>query len=130
MLFSFWWFCRRLIDYPRNASQSRMGGRRELQRGWHPGSRSRGYRREQRIRAETFVEGKARNMHADKRAEKITGTGGKDKAMVLGILERSKDGNPSPTTMRAKVVANRRKKALQAEVLEHVQAGSAIYRFA
>ena len=37
---------------------------------------------------ETFIGGKARNMHADKRAEKITGTGGKDKAMVLGILER------------------------------------------
>ena len=37
---------------------------------------------------ETFIGGKARNMHVAKRAKKITGTGGKDKAMVLGILER------------------------------------------
>ena len=74
---------------------------------------------------ETFIGGKARNMHKDKRAEKITGTGGKDKAMVLGILERGKDGKPS--RVRTKVVESRKKKALQAEVREHVQAGSAIY---
>ena len=37
---------------------------------------------------ETFIGGKARNMHKDKRAEKITGTGGKDKTAVMGILER------------------------------------------
>ena len=37
---------------------------------------------------ETFIGGKARNMHADKRARVITGTSGKDKAAVLGILER------------------------------------------
>jgi hypothetical protein len=34
---------------------------------------------------ETYIGGKARNMHADKRAEKITGTGGKDKVAVMGI---------------------------------------------
>src|SRR5665213_683785 len=72
---------------------------------------------------ETFVGGKARNMHATVRARKITGTGGKDKAMVMGILERGKDGKPSQ--IRTKVVVNRKKKALQAEVREHVQAGSA-----
>ena len=74
---------------------------------------------------ETLVGGKARNMHKDVRARKITGTGGKDKTMVMGILERGKDGKPSQ--VRTKVVANRRKKALQAEIREHVQAGSAIY---
>ena len=37
---------------------------------------------------ETFVGGKARNMHADKRERRITGTGGKDKTAVMGILER------------------------------------------
>ena len=37
---------------------------------------------------ETFIGGKARNMHASKRAAKITGTGGKDKTAVMGILER------------------------------------------
>jgi transposase-like protein len=74
---------------------------------------------------ETFVGGKARNMHADKKAIKITGTGGKDKAMVLGILERSKDGKPSK--VRTKVIDSRKKKSLQAEVRRHVEAGSAIF---
>ncbi len=37
---------------------------------------------------ETFIGGKARNMHKGKRAERITGTGGKDKTAVMGILER------------------------------------------
>ena len=74
---------------------------------------------------ETFVGQKARNMHKSIREKKITGTGGKDKTMVMGILERGKDGKPSQ--IRTKVVGNRRKKALHAEIREHVQAGSAIY---
>jgi transposase-like protein len=74
---------------------------------------------------ETFIGQKARNMHKGVRARKIKGTGGKDKTMVLGILERGKDGKPSQ--MRTMVVENRRKKALQSEVRQHVQAGSAIY---
>jgi transposase-like protein len=74
---------------------------------------------------ETFIGQKARNMHQDVRARKITGTGGKNKTMVMGILERGKNGKPSQ--VRTKVVVNRRKKALQSELREHVQAGSAIY---
>ena len=74
---------------------------------------------------EAFIGQKARNMHANVRARKITGTGGKDKTMVMGILERGKDGKPSQ--IRTNVVGNRKKKALQARVREHVQAGSAIY---
>jgi transposase-like protein len=69
---------------------------------------------------ETFVGGKARNMHKDVRARKITGTGGKDKTMVLGILERG-------GKVRTKVIDSRKKKALQAEVRQHVEAGSALY---
>ncbi len=69
---------------------------------------------------ETFIGGKARNMHKAKRAERITGTGGKDKTAVMGILER---GGKVVT----KVVPIRKKKALQAEVRKHVEAGSAIY---
>ncbi len=69
---------------------------------------------------ETFIGGKARNMHPDKRARRITGTGGKDKTCVMGILER---GGKVKTT----VVSNRQKKALQAEVRKHVEAGSALY---
>jgi transposase-like protein len=69
---------------------------------------------------ETFIGGKARNMHASKRADRITGTGPKDKTAVMGILERG-------GKIRATVVPNRRKKALQSEVRKHVEAGSAIY---
>jgi transposase-like protein len=69
---------------------------------------------------ETFIGGKARNMHKSKRAAKITGTGPKDKTAVMGILER---GGKVVT----KVVPNRKKKALQSEIREHVLAGSAIF---
>src|ERR1022692_3336028 len=69
---------------------------------------------------ETFIGGKARNMHSAKRAAKITGTGGKDKTAVMGILERG--GN-----VRIKVVDNTKKKTLQSEIREHVLAGSALF---
>jgi transposase-like protein len=74
---------------------------------------------------ETFIGQKARNMHKDIRARKITGTGGKDKTMVMGILERGKDGKPSQ--VRTSVVANRKKHALQSEVRAQVEAGPALY---
>jgi transposase-like protein len=69
---------------------------------------------------ETFIGGKARNMHQHIRARKITGTGGKDKTAVMGILERG-------GKVRTVVVKTRKKKELQAEVKKHVQAGSALY---
>src|SRR2546428_11660256 len=37
---------------------------------------------------ETFIGGKARNMHLSKRRQKITGRGGKDKVAVMGMVER------------------------------------------
>ena len=40
---------------------------------------------------ESFIGDKARNMPANRCARAITGTGGKDKAMVLGLVERSGD---------------------------------------
>jgi len=69
---------------------------------------------------ETFIGGKSRNMHLSKRALRITGTGGKDKTPVLGILERG-------GKVRTSVIPNRRKKALQASVREQVTVGSAIF---
>ena len=69
---------------------------------------------------ETFIGGKARNMHRAKRGRVITGTGGKDKTVVMGMMERG--GNA-----RAFVVDNRRKKELQKRVREHVEAGAAIF---
>jgi transposase-like protein len=57
---------------------------------------------------ETFIGGKARNMHTEKRERRITGTGGKDKTAVMGILERG-------GKVRTKVIGDRKKKALQSE---------------
>lgn len=69
---------------------------------------------------ETFIGGKARNMHLSKRQRRITGTGTKDKVAVMGILERG-------GKVRTTVVASRRKHVLQGEVRKHVEAGAALY---
>ncbi len=69
---------------------------------------------------ETFIGGKARNMHADKRAEKIHGRGPEGKAIVAAVLERG-------GKVRATVVKNRRKKVLQALVRDNVEVGSNLY---
>ena len=69
---------------------------------------------------ETFIGGKARNMHVSERKRRITGTGTKDKTAVMGILERG-------GKVRATVVPNRKKHALQTEVYRHVEAGAALY---
>jgi transposase-like protein len=69
---------------------------------------------------ESFIGGKARNMHAHVRAEKIHGRGPDGKAIVAAVLERGGE-------IRAKVVATRRKKDVQALVRENVEAGSNLY---
>jgi transposase-like protein len=69
---------------------------------------------------ESFIGGKARNMHKAKRAQKITGTGGKDKTIVMGMMERGGE-------VRAMVVDNRKKRTVQKRVKDHVEAGSAIF---
>jgi transposase-like protein len=69
---------------------------------------------------ETFIGGKARDMHKAKRERVITCPGGKDKTVVLGMVER--EGN-----VRAMVVDGRRKSELQKQVREHVEAGAAIF---
>jgi transposase-like protein len=69
---------------------------------------------------ETFIGGKARNMHKAERARKITGTGGKDKTVVMGMMERG-------GKVHTMVVEDRKKKTIQKHVREHVEAGSAIF---
>jgi transposase-like protein len=69
---------------------------------------------------ETFIGQTARNMHKTVRARKITGTGGKDKAMMVGVMERG-------GVVRATVVESRKKKPLQALVREHVQPGAQLF---
>lgn len=69
---------------------------------------------------ETFIGGKARNMHVAQRKRRITGTGTKDKTAVMGILERGRK-------VRTAVLPNRKRHAIQSEVRKHVEAGAALY---
>jgi transposase-like protein len=69
---------------------------------------------------ETFIGGKARNMHAEKRARRITAHGPKDKAVVLGILERGGE-------VRAFTVADTKQSTLQGAVKRHVEKGTALF---
>jgi transposase-like protein len=70
---------------------------------------------------ETFIGGKARNMHADVKARKIQGRRGPEgKAIVAAVLERG-------GKVRAKVIDRRKKKELQALVRDNVEPKSALY---
>jgi transposase-like protein len=74
---------------------------------------------------ESFIGGRARFMHADKRAEKITGTGSMGKTAVMGLLERhGKDGH---SRVKAKVVPNTKRKTLSPEVRQNVEAGAEVF---
>ncbi len=75
---------------------------------------------------ETFIGGKARNMHAHKRAEKITGTGGSGKVAVAGLLARHGHGGKKHSTVRTQVVNTRKRVELDPLVHKHVKPGSAI----
>ena len=74
---------------------------------------------------ETFIGGRARFMHKDKRAKKIKGTGGLGKAAVMGLLERHGPGGHSTVTV--KMMPNVRRKALLPEVREHVTPGAEVF---
>jgi transposase-like protein len=69
---------------------------------------------------ETYIGGLARNMHRDKRAKSITGTGGAGKVAVMGLLERN--GN-----VRAKVIADATQGTLHGEVRAHVAPGAELF---
>lgn len=69
---------------------------------------------------ETYIGGKARNMHLVKRQRKITGTGGAGKVAVMGLLQRG-------GKVRTKVVPNVRRYHLHAEVREHVVPRSMVF---
>ena len=59
----------------------------------------------------TFIGGKARNMHKDKRAEKIHGRGAAGKAIVIGVLERNGE-------VRTKVIPNAKENTSAATSLQ------------
>jgi hypothetical protein len=91
---------------------------------------------------ETYIGGLARNMHKDKKAKKITGTGGSGKAIVMGLLERhgidksqkvidtldyDKKKDKKASRVRAKVIQNTDKDTLHGEVKAQVQPGSELF---
>ena len=69
---------------------------------------------------ETFIGGKARNMHAKKRHKKTHGRGPVDKTIVAGVLERGGE-------VRTTVVTKRRKKQLQGLIRDNVESGAALF---
>jgi transposase-like protein len=73
---------------------------------------------------ETFVGGKTKNMHKDRKLrfnQKGGGSGTKGKTIVMGLLDRDS------RQVRAKVVPNVERHTLQTEVLKNVKYGSAVY---
>lgn len=69
---------------------------------------------------ETFIGGKARNMHKNVRARKIRGTGGKDKTVVVGVKQRGGE-------VRASVVPDTKRPALVSHVEQNVEPGASVY---
>jgi transposase-like protein len=70
---------------------------------------------------ETFIGGKARNMHKDKREQKIHGRGPEGKAIVFGLLDHETG------EVRASVVGGRRKHHLHREIRDNVAPGAELH---
>lgn len=70
---------------------------------------------------ETFIGGKARNMHAGERAKKIRGRGPMGKAIVFGLLDRETG------KVHTSVVGSRRKHHLHHEIRENVAPGAELH---
>jgi transposase-like protein len=72
-----------------------------------------------------YVGGKARNMHKDKKEQKIKGTGTSGKTIVLGVLQRATEKGKSQ--VRAKVIKSTDRKTLKKEVEAEVKKYSTLY---
>lgn len=66
---------------------------------------------------ETFIGGKARNMHTAKRKKVITGRGATGKTVVMGMLERG-------GKVKTHVIAEHDKKTLHGKIADHVEPGT------
>jgi transposase-like protein len=70
---------------------------------------------------ETFIGGKARNMHkGSPQRRRLNQTGVAGKTAIVGLLERGGE-------LRATVVPTRRKRDLQGHIQDHVETGAALY---
>ncbi len=72
---------------------------------------------------ETFVGGKAKFMHKERREQLIQGRGPVGKAIVMGLLERTPDKDKA-SQITAMVVPDRKSETLQAKVRENVKSGA------
>jgi transposase-like protein len=69
---------------------------------------------------ETFIGGKARNMHKHIRKQKISGRGTAGKTIVAGVLERG-------GTVRASIIEGVDRGTMESHVQEHVAKGARVY---
>lgn len=69
---------------------------------------------------ETYIGGKAENMHKSKRERVIRGRGAVGKTAVFGILERK-------GRVRTKVIQDTTSETLQREIIKNVESGATIY---
>lgn len=89
---------------------------------------------------ETFVGGKNKNRHADKKVKNSQGRSFKDKTPILGLMERgekkqeglNKAGNPKmivikPSRVLLSVVPSTSKESLQPHIVTHVKKGTTLY---
>lgn len=76
---------------------------------------------------ETFIGGKARNMHKSAKVLRKAAGYGRDygKTIVMGILERASENKPK--RVRTSVIADRTVPVVRAEVEAHVEEGAILY---
>lgn len=74
---------------------------------------------------ETYIGGKARNMHQSKRKEVIQGRGTAGKAVVMGLLNRH--GEDKHSTVQTGVVPDTKRETLSPVVRTGVEPGSTVY---
>ena len=74
---------------------------------------------------ETFIGGKVRNMHKDKKLRVQKNSQKGDKAIVLGILERASENKGK--RVRATVIPDRKGPTMKSEVAGAVEPGSKVY---
>jgi transposase-like protein len=74
---------------------------------------------------ETYIGGRARNMHIGRRKRIIKGTGMMGKVAVMGLLSRH--GNGSHSTMRVAVVPDNRRATLMSAVRSNIKSGANVY---
>jgi hypothetical protein len=75
---------------------------------------------------ETFIGGKARNMHKDRKIRAMNqNLDGGNKTIVMGILERASEDKPK--RVRTSIISDRKKNTMLPEVVAHVAKEAVVY---